>query len=564
MFRKSFKGKIIFPIVAIIVTLVFGLSYYMSMQFADLSNSLVSEKIITITNNLNFFIINSRKNSIVAAVTMAQNPQAIQAIKKRDRNEMLRIFTQTQDLYQVNFYTITDNKGIALARTHESNTFGDSVLFEQNVRDALEGNVASYFEEGTVVKVSIRTGAPVYDADGKLIGAISAGIRFDTDKAIDDLKELFKAEVAVFFGNTRIATTIKVDGERVVGTKLNPAVAKTVFEEKMDYNGDAEILGAKYKAHYKPLLDPQGEVFAALALAVPMEKLIAESKNIILDGIVIGLLGLIVSITVLYFIVSSISNPVVILSKEMNTLADGSLKTHVNIERDDEVGALSKSLQKVINILRKLLKDINNMIAEQKKGNIEYVLSAEDFHGDYKVLVNNILELADIGARDQLTGIPNRRSFDNRLDLEWNCALREKKHLGVLMVDVDGFKKYNDTFGHQQGDLALMSVSDILKHSIKRPTDLTARWGGEEFIILLPDTEPRDAINVAERIRAEVEDMVIPCDDTNAAKVTVSIGVRSQVPTMDNTINEIISKADMALYSAKEAGRNKVVLSEEP
>jgi diguanylate cyclase (GGDEF)-like protein len=109
-----------------------------------------------------------------------------------------------------------------------------------------------------------------------------------------------------------------------------------------------------------------------------------------------------------------------------------------------------------------------------------------------------------------------------------------------------------------------MSVSDILKHSIKRSTDITARWGGEEFIILMPDTEPRDAMNAAERIRAEVEDMVIPCDDTKAAKVTVSIGVNSQVPTLDNTINEMISKADMALHAAKEAGRNKVVLSEEP
>jgi len=213
-----------------------------------------------------------------------------------------------------------------------------------------------------------------------------------------------------------------------------------------------------------------------------------------------------------------------------------------------------------VSILHKLLESIHVMIAEHEKGNIDYRFNTEEFLGDYKILAESVLELADFGMKDQLTGIPNRRSFDNRLDLEWKRAVREKAPISILIIDVDKFKNYNDTFGHQQGDAALQTVAMTIKQSVKRSIDFAARWGGEEFVVLLPATDSDGALKVAEKIRAAIENSIVPCDDDKGKKITVSIGASSRIPSKDALISELINKADSALYKAKETGRNRAVL----
>jgi diguanylate cyclase (GGDEF)-like protein len=127
------------------------------------------------------------------------------------------------------------------------------------------------------------------------------------------------------------------------------------------------------------------------------------------------------------------------------------------------------------------------------------------------------------------------------------------------MLDVDKFKNYNDTFGHQQGDVALQVIAKTIKQAVKRLTDFAARWGGEEFIVLLPTTDLVGAVCVAEKIRAEIENVIIPCPDPRGMRVTISIGVSSQIPTSNISPERVIALADNALYKAKAAGRNKVI-----
>jgi diguanylate cyclase (GGDEF)-like protein/PAS domain S-box-containing protein len=178
--------------------------------------------------------------------------------------------------------------------------------------------------------------------------------------------------------------------------------------------------------------------------------------------------------------------------------------------------------------------------------------------------VRHIRTIERLSMTDQLTNLPNRRSFDTRIELEWSRAMREQKPISVLMLDVDHFKKYNDTFGHHQGDVALKTFAETLSSTLKRSTDFVARWGGEEFIALLPNTAPHGAVKVAEEIRARIEAAVIPSpernvNDKSAAKITVSIGANTSVPGVEaNSIAELFSGVDIALYSAKDSGRNKV------
>jgi len=161
---------------------------------------------------------------------------------------------------------------------------------------------------------------------------------------------------------------------------------------------------------------------------------------------------------------------------------------------------------------------------------------------------------------DQLTDIPNRRNFDERLPLEWGRAIRTKTPISLLILDLDYFKDYNDTYGHLQGDKALQVIAKVFMQELKRSSDLVARWGGEEFAILLANTDFNGAHDVAERIRQKVEDLQIMLVDGSVSKITVSIGINSLVPTLSNMLEEFIHHADMALYTAKREGRNRVCM----
>jgi len=174
-------------------------------------------------------------------------------------------------------------------------------------------------------------------------------------------------------------------------------------------------------------------------------------------------------------------------------------------------------------------------------------------------IVNQMRTIERLSMIDQLTNIPNRRSFDDRLCMEWKQAVREQTPISLLMMDMDKFKDLNDTYGHQQGDIVLMTAAAIFPKSFKRPGDFAARWGGEEFVILLPNTPLDGAVEVAEKIRADIENTTFMTVNGSEVRMTVSIGVNSLIPTNENSIDAFISGSDKALYAAKEAGRNRVI-----
>lgn len=171
-------------------------------------------------------------------------------------------------------------------------------------------------------------------------------------------------------------------------------------------------------------------------------------------------------------------------------------------------------------------------------------------------------ELTRLSAMDGLTGIANRRRFDETLLREWRRAARVHAPVSVIAVDVDAFKQFNDGYGHQVGDECLKAVARTLESQLRRPTDLVARYGGEEFFAVLPDTGPEGALQVAQAMRETVEAMQITHRFSPAAAVvTISAGVACQVaePGQDMGFVPLLKAADEALYEAKRAGRNRVV-----
>jgi diguanylate cyclase (GGDEF)-like protein/PAS domain S-box-containing protein len=168
-------------------------------------------------------------------------------------------------------------------------------------------------------------------------------------------------------------------------------------------------------------------------------------------------------------------------------------------------------------------------------------------------------ELARLATRDGLTGLFNRRRFDDALQQEWRRARRDRTPLSVVMADVDHFKLFNDTYGHQAGDACLRQVAEALQSRVRRPADLAARYGGEEFVVLLPSTPVDGAVVVGEAVRAAVAALGIPhARSTAGPVVTLSLGCATQAPGTDEPPAALLERADRALYEAKHAGRNRV------
>ncbi len=170
---------------------------------------------------------------------------------------------------------------------------------------------------------------------------------------------------------------------------------------------------------------------------------------------------------------------------------------------------------------------------------------------------NAQIALEQLATRDGLTGLANRRCFDDTLQAEWQRALRQHQPLSLLMVDVDNFKLYNDTNGHLGGDECLKRIAGAVAGEM-RANDLVARYGGEEFAVILPNQSLKGAAIVAERIRCRVEQLQLPNNNNGRPHVTVSIGAATAIASADTDPSELVAIADAALYRAKHMGRNRI------
>jgi diguanylate cyclase (GGDEF)-like protein/PAS domain S-box-containing protein len=169
-------------------------------------------------------------------------------------------------------------------------------------------------------------------------------------------------------------------------------------------------------------------------------------------------------------------------------------------------------------------------------------------------------QLKFIASMDGLTGIANRRHFDTTLDLEWRRAMRSVSPVSLIMIDIDFYKNYNDSYGHLAGDSCLQKIAHTIRDSLRRTENFSARYGGEKFTVILPDTNAKEAYVFAESLREKIENLNIEHKDSIVgSNVTVSLGVSSLIPDKNRTRDELISLADKALYKAKQGGRNRVV-----
>ncbi|MBN2259060.1 MAG: diguanylate cyclase [Clostridiales bacterium] len=221
-----------------------------------------------------------------------------------------------------------------------------------------------------------------------------------------------------------------------------------------------------------------------------------------------------------------------------------------------ELGAVDYLYKPINNEILKSKINVFVKLREQVK-----IIESKTKELEEKIVQLEIAEkkLNQLARIDDLTGVYNRRAFEEKFESEWFRSLRNKNHFSLLMIDIDDFKFFNDTYGHLEGDQCLKRVANAIEKTLKRPFDEIARFGGEEFIVLLPETDNEGARTVANDIRIAIEDLKMVNELSETSKyVTVSIGVAEKVPTREMDKNSLIDAADKALYKAKRSGKNRV------
>ncbi|MFP6760337.1 MAG: diguanylate cyclase [Rhodospirillales bacterium] len=233
-----------------------------------------------------------------------------------------------------------------------------------------------------------------------------------------------------------------------------------------------------------------------------------------------------------------------------------------------EICSQLKSMPETENIPIIILSNSNQVedeLAALDKGAIDFVTKPVEAAILKARVANHLFQKRDrdqlklMSSIDALTEVANRRRFDEYLHLEWRRAIRSKYPISLLMIDIDYFKSYNDTYGHQKGDECLRAVASEIEQHLRRPSDMVARYGGEEFSVILPETPSYSASSLAKRIWSGVGNLNI--EHTGSARVghlTISIGAATTIPDENQSISQFIENSDKNLYKSKSEGRNRI------
>lgn len=315
-----------------------------------------------------------------------------------------------------------------------------------------------------------------------------------------------------------------------------------------------------------PLQNKKGEFIAVLGLDyAPKHELNKLTQLRRLSFVIVTGSGLLALLLALY-LSKRLSRSLYCLQNAAEEIEQGNYQIEVPITIQDEFGAVANTFNNMTAAIRDSLTALRQSNEQLEHKVQERTKELRDINKQLAQEIDERREaqqaLLELSEKDSLTGLANRRKFDTAYNREWKAALRETCPLSILMIDIDSFKNFNDHYGHPAGDDALKRVASSMKKQLLRPRDLVVRYGGEEFVCMLPETSLNAAAIVAEKLRSNVEKLNIEHQHSKTAGVlTISIGIATIVPSPSIEPQKLISRADEALYQAKGQGKNRFVLS---
>lgn len=434
---------------------------------------------------------------------------------------------------------------------------------------AVEANRPSWYpayryaiedEAGNYNAVGVGMSAPVVDRQHRFVGVVTA------DVALSQLNLLLSgitkdiggvAFLAESNGLLLAASTddpvYRLSGKSMqriaVRASDNPLirVAGEVLAEQGHARGRTfhDVDGERHLIDWWTYQLPDGPSLT-IGVVLPQSRFAAPSEGLLGNAVLVALLLLAACVVAAWVLSERLARPLVTLSQWAARLGQGDwARPHQTGSAIAEVSTLSHALGQMAAQLRDHTEELTRQVAER-------TTELEE--------ANRVL--SKLSHTDGLTGVANRRRFDELLSLEWSRAMRAEQALALIMLDVDHFKLFNDRYGHLAGDDCLRSIARVLTEQCRRAGDQPARYGGEEFVILVAEDDVAGAVQLAERVRLAIQALGIPHVDSAHHVVTVSLGVAVAHPVLGEQAQTLISRADAALYRAKHSGRNQTNLAD--
>ena len=478
----SIRRRIFIPVIAVAVLAASAILISNIMQFSGYVTSILFQELYKVSAAVHSEIEILELKAQIAALYFSNDNTIITAMENGDIEGLSRRAAQLSGETGVGLSTITDALGRAIVRTHiQTDTVNAepvSYIFMSPVRAALLGQSITSTENSIDVELVSTAGAPIYNYQGQLLGAVIVGFRLDTNEFVDRQKRVFNCEISILHGSIYVATTLfNEDGTRATGGRTRDSVIQTVLAGKT-YSTQKQKSDRNILAVYTPIKNTSGITVGMLFAGHFLDEKTRMVHSFITRGIVITLSILLVSLPFIMFVVGRVSSPII-------------------------------------------------------------------------TMINK-------AYYDALTGVYNRRYLDENLKSVLQSLSRSNGVLSVMMVDIDLFKKYNDTYGHKEGDNCLKIVAETLCRTVTRAADFVVRYGGEEFSVILPNTDEAGARTIAERLLQNIRNCNIPHKASDVADcVTISIGVAAGKVEHFQNPDDYIKLADKMLYESKQNGRNR-------
>lgn len=391
MKRKKIRTSIMaITIIGIMLTAVtvFLTTFIPSRRLTDsVLEEHASSMLTTLKNEIAFLSSQSQSS----AESMAEFESLVKAYEENDVDAM---YNAVDTFYTISkmttdCITLTDDKGVVLMRYY-SDKKGDSIADLDYVAKALAGEENTSVAKGNNIKLGARTGVPVKDSSGKIVGVISITYPLDHEAIIDQLKGDSDNEFTIFMDDERINSTIMNGNERAIGTKMSPEVAKIVLEDKKEYVHETEILGDKYMAAYAPLLDENGEAVGAIFSGLDMCEISEQRTSSAVTGVAIAVVIVVIMVIIMnLYIGNSIVKPVTGLCDAAKEMADGQLSNEIKLNANNEIGMLADSLKEVQGNLKTYIGDISTHMELLAAGDMTHEVTRE-YVGDFASIKESI------------------------------------------------------------------------------------------------------------------------------------------------------------------------------
>lgn len=593
-YKKSMKNQIWYLFILLMTTMIAVISfiafYYWKISIDDMVMKIQEETHENIFNEIENFIqvplsMNERNQYVIkhgmismddpekrdlfftgVMQTAAENVYSFSygtkdgdyyGVRHNAKNELEFMKSNTETSRHSRYYEVKDNLTIGKTRLYLNE-------FDPRTRDwykAAEAEKKPVFS--TVYKhfiandLAISASYPIYDDQGILMGVLGTHVLLS--KMNQELKDTVKDKKAIAYiiekssgdlvANTEDEPNFKVDAngnmQRTHISQIKNNAIMHAFEKYLATAEDTFTESNEEKNSYAKVSEFKRDGLSWLIItAISEDSYIAQIKQSIIISVILSLVAILITILIWTKKIESYLSPIYELIAVTERFSAGDFSRRASILKDDEVGKLGQAFNKMAEELTIFIHDLENKVQERT--------SQLEERNRQLALAKEQLEVSS--QTDFLTGLHNRKFIVEKVEQEIERYKLTKEEFTIVMMDIDYFKKINDQFGHDCGDVVLKEVAQIIKSMI-RTSDCIARWGGEEFLLFLPGTPIKGAFHIAERVRQEIENHLFDCQCV-CVKATMTLGIAAYQEGL--TLDEVVKLADIAVYNGKNNGRNQV------